>query len=139
LAHFVKDTVTLTAETSGTTGVTDYSKQFNGEIWAVGYYAAATHFLTTSTLTLSVEDSSYVFLNGVAVSTSLHWYYPRANVHTTTGANVHYTTHAATGEEVGIPFPVSNERVKAVIGLTSGTSGANQSGTLMVIVKGSMP
>lgn len=136
MSHFVRDAFTITS-TDGTTTVTTFSRQFNGQIWAAGYYADPTsYFPSSATLTLSLEDTSQTFIESVAVSTSLHWYYPRAQVHGTTGGGL---TNGTTGTAaITDLFTVSGERIRATVDMTSNIT-TGQGGNIVIVVQGSMP
>ena len=138
MSYMVSDSVVMTAD--GTTLITDYTATMNGEIVAVGFYNSASEIPTTFTLAVTVADSGYTILESVALSSSLswNWYYPRANIHNTTGSALDYGT---TGNASVTPiqaerFPVAGERIKAVIAGTSAIT-ANLAGTFKVIVEGS--
>ena len=136
MSYFVRDTVAVAAPAaSASTIVTDYTKVFNGEICGIGWYATTPAFESTYTLTITAEDTSQAILNTVQVTTSLTWYYPRGQVHNTTGGG---TSFGTTG--LGLirdKFLVANERIKVVVNGTSDIT-TGQGGTLVVVVKGSM-
>lgn len=136
MSYFVRDTVALEAAAgTASSNVTDFTGAFTGQIWAVGYYAIAPVFESTFTVTLTLEKTSQTILSGIPVTTSLQWFYPRGQVHNTTGGG---TSFGTTG--LGLirdKFSVANERIKIVIDGTSNIT-TGQSGVCVVVVEGTL-
>ena len=129
--HLAKDTITLLADSTGND--TQYTKTFNGALYAIVYTPTTsvdTVISTTSLLTLNIEGATDNHLWSKTIGSTDMWhYYPRTTLVDSTGVVMGVTTDSPVEK-----FILSDERIR--VSMTISTA-ANLTGDLDFYVEGS--
>jgi len=131
--YLTKETVTLVADSTGTTGASQYTEHaFNGEFVGITYRPttdADTILSTTAYIGLSVEGTTDRYIWYRLVATTDIWHaYPRHTLVDSTGVVMGVTTDSPVER-----FPLANERIRIDV---TNSSAVLLTGFLDIYVEG---